>query len=166
VTELQSRLDLIRQPARQDLIEAAQREVEAAEAERALAEEGLGDRAVAAPKAGRIDAVYLREGEYAGPGQPVLSLLPPENLKAVFFAPETELANLAVGDPVTVACDGCDGALSGVITHIGARAEFAPPVIYSEDARAKLVFRIEARAEPGQVWALNPGQPVQARLAE
>lgn len=166
VAELESRTELVRQPAREDLIAAAEREAEAAAAAQALAQQALADRTVSAPAPGRIDRVYLRQGEYAAAGQPVLSLLPPENVKAVFFAPETELSALSVGDPVTIGCDGCAAPLRAVISHIAAQAEFAPPVIYSEEARARLVFRVEARPAGGEDWELNPGQPVQVRRAE
>src|SRR5690606_26382067 len=141
VAELQNRAELTRQPARQDQIDAAEREAEAAEAALALAREALADRTVAAPAAARVDRIYLRAGEYAAAGQPVLSLLPPANVKAVFFVPEPELSALSPGDTVTLACDGCGVGLRGVVSHIAAQAEFAPPVIYSEDARARLVFR-------------------------
>src|SRR5690606_32589426 len=143
VAELQSRLDLVRAPAREDQIAAAQQETEAARADLALAQQDLADRTVAAPAAGRVDKVYLRTGEYAAPGQPVLSLLPPENIKAVFFVAQEALSGVSVGDPVAIDCDSCPDDLAGSITHIAARAEFAPPVIYSEDARANLVFRVE-----------------------
>jgi HlyD family secretion protein len=166
VAELQSRAELVGQPAREDQIAAAEREAEAAQAELDLAREALSDRAIPAPAAGRVDRIYLREGEYAAAGQPVLSLLPPGNVKAVFFTPEPELSALAPGDPVTLDCDGCAAPLRGVVSHIAAQAEFAPPVIYSEDARARLVFRVEARPAEGQDWGLVPGQPVQVRLPE
>ncbi len=165
VSELQSRLDLARAPAREDQIAAAQREAEAARAALELAMEQLDDRSVTAPKAGRVDAIYLRDGEYAAPGAPVLSLLPPDNIKAVFFAPEDRLSSLSVGDRVGLSCDGCPDTLAGSITHIASRAEFAPPLIYSEDARAKLVFRVEARPDPDAPWGLAPGQPVEAHPA-
>lgn len=166
VAELRSTLDLVRAPAREDQIAAAQREAEAARAALALAQEVLGERTVAAPAAGRVDKVYLRAGEYAAPGQPVLSLLPPENIKAVFFVAQDALGGLAVGDAVSIGCDSCPGDLTGTVTHIAARAEFAPPVIYSEEARANLVFRVEARPARGASWPLNPGQPVEARIVE
>jgi multidrug efflux pump subunit AcrA (membrane-fusion protein) len=41
-----------------------------------------------AMQAALVAEVYYRVGEYVQPGQPVLSLLPPANIKARFFVPE------------------------------------------------------------------------------
>jgi HlyD family secretion protein len=38
-------------------------------------------------------------------------------------------------------------------------------VIYSRESRTKLVFLVEARATPQQSAQLNPGQPIDVRLA-
>ena len=66
------------------------------------------------------------------------------------------------GFALGVACDGCP-PLSAVVTHVADEAEFTPPVIYSRDARQKLVYRVEARPE-GEA-ELKPGQIVEVRRA-
>ena len=59
-------------------------------------------------------------------------------------------------------CDGCKTGLLARISFISAQAEFTPPVIYSREERARLVFRIEAR--PEQPENLRVGQPVSVSL--
>ena len=56
---------------------------------------------------------------------------------------------------------GCPPDLQATIIYVSPRAEFTPPVIYSQSARAKLVFLIEARPDkvPDTI-ALAPGLPV------
>jgi HlyD family secretion protein len=78
-------------------------------------------------------------------GQPVLSLLPPANLKVRFYVPEPLLSTLSLGQVVAVACDSCGEGFSARISFISSEAEFTPPVIFSDKERAKLVFRVEAR---------------------
>jgi HlyD family secretion protein len=50
-----------------------------------------------------------------------------------------------------------------VISYVSPDAEYTPPVIYSREMRAKLVFLIEAK--PRQPAGLRPGQPVDVTLA-
>jgi HlyD family secretion protein len=50
-----------------------------------------------------------------------------------------------------------------VISYISPDAEYTPPVIYSREMRAKLVYLVEAK--PRQPAALRPGQPVDVTLA-
>ena len=56
-------------------------------------------------------------------------------------------------------CDGCPPDLAATITFVSSRAEYTPPVIYSQSARAHLVFMIEARPEATQL-PLQPGLPI------
>ena len=96
-------------------------------------------------------------------GAPVVSLLPPGNVKVRFFVPETKLGAVAVGQKVTLACDGC-GSIAGTIVFIATQAEYTPPVIYSKDNRTKLVFLVEAKPAPEDAMKLHPGQPVDVTL--
>jgi HlyD family secretion protein len=47
------------------------------------------------------------------------------------------------------------------VSYVSTEPEFTPPIIYSNESRAKLVFMIEARAAAGGAPALRPGQPVE-----
>jgi HlyD family secretion protein len=94
--------------------------------------------------------------------RPIVALLPPGNIKVRFFVPQTVLPRIVYGDAVTVRCDGCTGDLTAKVSFISKTAEFTPPVIYSLEERAKLVFLIEAvPTEPGN---LRVGQPVDVAL--
>jgi HlyD family secretion protein len=95
-------------------------------------------------------------------GRPVLSILPPGNIKVRFYVPEGALPGIAYGDEITVACDGCASGLTARASFIAKQSEFTPPVIYSLEERSKLVFLIEAL--PEKPSELRVGQPVDVTL--
>ncbi len=163
VAELEAELTTAQLGARVDEIEAAEAEVRAAQAQLAQAEWRLGELSQAAPQAGRVVDTLYRPGEWVAAGAPVVSLLPPENVKVRFFVPEPQLGAITVGDEVQVRCDACPPDLVAEIGFIAPEAEYTPPVIYSREMRAKLVYLVEAR--PRQPDALRPGQPVDVTLA-
>jgi HlyD family secretion protein len=112
--------------------------------------------------AGTIQQIYFREGEMVAAQRPVLSIMPPGNMKLRFFVPETELPKLAIGDTVRIACDNCAADLTAKIYFIATSAEYTPPVIYSLEERNKLVYLIQAR--PSRPDALRVGQPIDVFL--
>ncbi|MCC8946438.1 efflux RND transporter periplasmic adaptor subunit [Bradyrhizobium sp. Arg62] len=115
-----------------------------------------------APIAGSIQQIYFREGEMVQAQRPVLSIMPPGNMKLRFFVPEAELPKLALGDEVRVTCDNCAADLTAKIYFIATTAEHTPPVIYSLDERNKLVYLIQAR--PSRPDVLRVGQPISIYL--
>lgn len=131
-----------------------------ARAQLAQAEWRLAQRRMTAPAAGLITDVYGHAGETPSAGVPVVSLLPPSNLLVRFFVPETALPSLHVGVKLGMECDGCPPGLAAAVSFISPRAEYTPPVIYSEATRSKLVYMVEARPTPPDVSVLKPGQPV------
>ena len=151
---------------REGEIEAQRATVAAARAALAMAEWRLAQRRVVAPASGRVADVLARAGETMAAGEPVVSLLPPENIFVRFFAPEAALATLHQGDQVALACDACAAGLTATISFISPQAEYTPPLIYSESSKAKLVFLIEARPPREQAARFNPGQPVVVRPIE
>jgi HlyD family secretion protein len=122
----------------------------------------LARRTEYSPAGGTIEQIYYRPGETVPAGRPVVSLLPPGNLKIRFFAPQALLPTIKYGDAVAVSCDGCDSGLTAKVSFIARSAEYTPPVIYSMDERAKLVFLIEAR--PEKPLKFRVGQPVSVTL--
>jgi HlyD family secretion protein len=134
-----------------------------AEARVNTSETRLARRKGFAPVAGTIQQIYFREGEMVPAQRPVLSIMPPGNMKIRFFVPETELPKLAVGDEVKVTCDNCSPDLTAKIYFIATTAEYTPPVIYSLDERNKLVYLIQAR--PSRPDALRVGQPISVYLS-
>ncbi|WP_271532850.1 HlyD family secretion protein [Bradyrhizobium sp. CCBAU 25338] len=143
-------------------LDAAVSALRVAEARVATSETRMARRKGFAPVAGTIQQIYFREGEMVAAQRPVLSIMPPGNMKLRFFVPEAELPKLAIGDTVRVSCDNCAADLTAKIYFIATSAEYTPPVIYSLDERNKLVYLIQAR--PSRPDALRVGQPIDVYL--
>jgi HlyD family secretion protein len=146
----------------QKALEDAESALRSAQARLTSARTRLNRRRAVSPDAGTIEQVYYRAGETVPAGRPVVALLPPSNLKIRFFVPEAKLPSIKRGDVVTVSCDGCAQNLRAKISFIARSAEFTPPVIYSLEERAKLVFLIEARPDAPEKFRV--GQPVSVTL--
>jgi HlyD family secretion protein len=142
--------------ARADQIRAADARVSQAAAGLTGANARLSDLAPAAPSAARVEDVFFQQGEWAPANQPILSLLPDSRIKVRFFVPEAQLSAYRVGGTVRFGCDGCAKGMTAKIAYIAPRPEFTPPVIYSREARDRLVYLVEAQP----TVRLNPGQPV------
>ena len=147
----------------QATLDAAISALRVAEAHVVTSQTRLGRRNGFAPVAGAIQQIYFREGETVQAQRPVLSIMPPGNMKLRFFVPEAELPKLAIADTVRVTCDNCAADLTAKIYFIATQAEYTPPVIYSLEERNKLVYLIQAR--PSRPDSLRVGQPISVYLS-
>ncbi len=164
VRQLQSELAVAALPSRAEQIKAQAAQVAAAQAVVDQEQWKLEQKAVSATQAGRVFDTLFREGEWVGAGSPVVRMLPPHNVKVRFFVPQPVVGGLAVGRAIAIQCDGCAADLPATLTFVSTEAEFTPPVIFSNETRAKLVFMVEARPKAADATKLNPGQPVSVRL--
>ncbi|MEO8305296.1 MAG: HlyD family efflux transporter periplasmic adaptor subunit [Betaproteobacteria bacterium] len=164
VAELNAAVATTRMPARTDEIGAAEADARAAREVVAQSDWRLAQRAVAAPVAGLVHDTYYTAGDWVPAGSPVVSLLPPANVKVRFYVPEPQLARVKAGNEIAFGCDGCGAPVNATIDYVSNRAEFTPPVLYSKENRAKLVFLVEARPAPAAAAGLKPGQPVDVTL--
>ena len=164
VNELESQLDVARLPGRDQQLKAQSRQVQAARAVLDQADWRVGEKFIAARKAGLVYDTLYREGEWVAAGNPVVRMLPPQNIKVRFFVPETLLGSLSVGRKVSLHCDGCAAEVPATVTYVAAEAEYTPPVIYSNETRGKLIYMIEAHPTPEDAVKLHPGQPLEVRL--
>jgi len=74
------------------------------------------------------------------------------------------VARLGVGRAVAVSCDGCGAPIAAEISFIAPQSEYTPPVIYSREQRARLVFLVEARPRERR-GDLRVGQPVDVAVS-
>jgi len=166
VREIKSELTTAKLGGRTDEISAAQAEVQQAQAKLDQAQWNLDQKSKAAPAAGLIFDTLYRVGEWVAAGKPVVSLLPPANIEVRFFVPETVVGRLEKGWKVRIFVDGQDSPVPAEITYISPSAEYTPPVIYSSESRAKLVFLVRARPSVADAPRLHPGQPVDVTVPE
>ena len=159
VAELEAALKVAGLQAREDELTGAKAAIDAAQQDLVQAGKLLQEAAPKAPSAGRIEDVYYRAGEFVAAGAPVISFLPPENVKVRFFVSEKMLPSIRYGQALGISCDGCETSVPAKVTFIASQAEFTPPVIYSVESRGKLVFMIEATPDTPDP-RLKPGLPV------
>jgi len=161
IEELAAKLITGKLPAREDQIRAAKARLKKASDQLKQAEWYLSKKSVNAPADGLIFDTYYQPGEEIPANQPILALLPPTEIKAVFFIPEERLSQIKLGQEIQIKCDGRKSTYAGKIDYISTDAEYTPPVIYSRESRSKLVFRVEVEFAPDIAKQLHPGQPIE-----
>ena len=148
--------------ARDDQQIGAEASLAAAQADAASAKAALDNRTVLAPEDGRVERLFYKAGEVAGAGAPVLSLSGSDAMKVLFYVNEGDRPQFALGDVLSVSCDGCASGLTATVSHFASDPQFTPPIIYSRDERSRLVFLTEAVLD--QQNTVLPGQPVSIGL--
>lgn len=164
VAGLEADLETARLGARSDQVAAARSELEALNAALARVRWAVEQKRQVAPTNGVVDDTLYRVGEWVAAGRPVVSLLPPGNVKVRFFVPEPQLGQVQVGQGVVVTVAGRRAPIKARVSFIAAEPEYTPPVIYSRENRSRLVYMVEARVSAGDSVGLHPGQPVEVQL--
>ncbi|OIO05398.1 MAG: hypothetical protein AUJ49_01345 [Desulfovibrionaceae bacterium CG1_02_65_16] len=165
VREMSSTLSTAKLGSRTDAVNAAKAEVDAARARVEQAAWTLNQKTQAAPQKALVFDTLFSQGEWVPAGKPVVVLLPPENIKVRFYVPEEAVGGLSVGQEARVRMDKVAAEVPVRITYISPQAEYTPPVLFSSQSRAKLVFLVEAKPAPENASALHPGQPVDVLAA-
>jgi len=164
VEQAEQQLKTAQLGSREDQILAAEEAVKAQHAAVDSARWSLDQKTQSAPKDALVFDTLYRPGEFVPAGQPVVMLLPPENMKVRAFVPEPIVGRLQPSDQVNVHVDGVATPFAGTIRYISPQVEYAPPVIYSREMREKLVVMIEIRFRDADARKLHPGQPVDVEL--
>jgi len=164
VERLENELATARLGGREDAVKAAAAEADAARQALEQARWQLTQKSRLAPAGGLVFDTLYEVGEQVPAGRPVVSLLPPENIKIRFFVPEPVVGSLAIGQQVRVSFDGAGRDYSATIHFVSPEAEYTPPVIFSRQTRAKLVFLVEAYPDEKEASVFHPGQPVDVRI--
>jgi len=164
VRQIENEVTVATLPNRDEQIRAQGAQVAAAQAVVDQAAWRQRQTRVEAGRAAHVEDTLYQKGEYVAAGMPVVKLLPPDNVKLRFFVPQAALAKLRAGTRLTARCDGCGADIGATVTFIASRAEYTPPVIYSNDTRGKLVFMVEAHPDGDAAAGLHPGQPIVVTL--
>ena len=161
VRQYQSDLAVAALPGRDEQLKAQAGQIAADKAALAQATWKLQQKQIASPRNGLVFDTLYRQGEWVAAGNPIVQLLPPEDIEVRFFVPEPVVGSLKVGQQITVHCDGCAADVPAAITFISNQVEYTPPLIYSSENRSKLAFMVIAKPAPDKAPALHPGQPVE-----
>jgi len=167
IDELAAQLATAKLGGRTDALSAAEAEVSAARDAKEKTDWSVAQKTQSAPRAALVYDTLYRAGEFVAAGNPVVALLPPENIKIRFFVPEAEFAALTAGAAVRININGRPSPLNAHISYLSPQPEYTPPILYNRENRAKLVFMIEAVFnDPDATRDLHPGQPVDVALAK
>ncbi len=147
-----------------DLIHALENNLSAATAAVTVAQWNLSQKSQSAPCSSVVYDTMFYAGAWVPAGQPVVSLLPPGNIKIRFFIPEPFLSTVSLNDAVAISTDGSTKTCAARISFISPEAEYTLPVIFSEKRRSKLVFMVEATPDSDSIHDLHPGLPVSVHL--
>ncbi len=165
VAQLQSTLETARLGARADLVKAAEQNLLAQKAALERAEWDLAQKQQSAAQTAMVTDTLYREGDWVPAGNPVVALLPPANVKVRAFVPQNVIGRVQAGMDAGVIVDGMTDRAPAKVSFISPRAEYTPPVIYSQKMREKFVFMIELSVDPRTAVKLHPGQPVDVQLS-
>lgn len=164
VAQLESTLETARLGAREDLVKAAEQNLLAEKAALAGAEWNLAQKKQFAAQAAQVTDTLYRKGDWVAAGNPVVVLLPPTNLKVRVYVPQEKIGLVQVGQSAEVIVDGVADPYPAKVSFIAPRAEYTPPVIYSQKMREKFVFLVELSVDEATAVKLHPGQPVDVRF--
>ncbi len=118
-----------------------------------------------APKDAFVFDTFFREGEFAQAGKPVISLLPPENIKAVFFVDGKVVNKVKLGNKVLINLSNVIKPIEATVSYISPNAEYTDPFIYSLKNNKKYMYLIEARFNSSDNVKLHPGQPIEVDIS-
>ena len=165
VQELTANIATAELGSREEQIAAAAENLKAQEAALVSAEWSLAQMSQSAPVDSLVSDVLFRQGDWVGPNQPVIELLPPANVKVRAFVSQSVLGQIQLGAVANILVDGVPSAYQGRVSFISPRAEYTPPVIYSQEMRQKFVYLVELSLAPEVAARLHPGQPVDVKFS-
>lgn len=112
-----------------------------------------------------VENTFFVPGEFVPAGKPVVSLFATKDIKIRFFIPQSDITKVQLQQKIIISCDGCKKKIPGKIIYIASKAEYTPPVIYSKEARQKMVFLAEAIPDEKSV-CLHPGLSVDVEIKD
>ena len=125
---------------------AAEREHAAGRAQTTKADVRLGYSEIRAPIAGIVDVTAARAGEIVSPGQPIVTLVNPDDLWVRADVEETYIGRIKLGDSLTVRLPSGD-TRRGVVFFRGVDAGFATQRDVSRTKRDIKTFEIRIRVD-------------------
>lgn len=122
--------------------------LEQAKAAESIAREQLSHTTLVAPFSGVIAAKQADQGSYVLPGQPVLKLADVAQVNVKLSVPEAEIANLHIGNRVTVSVAALGGkSFDGIISEKGIDAN---PISHTYDVKVRIA-NSQGKLLPGMV---------------
>jgi HlyD family secretion protein len=145
LAQARAALDALLAGSRKEDIRQAQANARAAALTARSSDETLRERVVRAPSDGIIERILVAEGDLLSANTPVARLADPNDIWVRVYVPESRLAAVRAGSPVTLRVDGVPGTLDAVVESVAQRGEFTPANLQTPDERGKQVFGVRIR---------------------
>ena len=118
------------------------------------------------PLNGTVLTKYAEPNEITAFGKPLYKIADLSTMELRVYVSETQLANLKIGQHVTVKIDDADAMKSfeGTISWIASEAEFTPKIIQTKEERVALVYALKVNVVndgslkigmPAEMWIEN-----------
>jgi HlyD family secretion protein len=132
--------------ARQSRVRSTQQQVQAATAQRKKADIRLSYSEVRAPIDGTVDLRVARQGEIVNPGQPIVTLINPDDLWIRADIEETYIEHVRLGDQLPVRLPSGEARM-GTVFYRAADAGFATQRDVSRTKRDIKTFEVRLRVD-------------------
>jgi len=156
------KLDLLKVGPRTETIDQARARLAAAATSLDQAKQQLAYTELTAPFPGVVLTTAAENGEFLPPGSAVLTLARIERPWLRVYIPENRLAQVKLGQSVSVTADSLSGkSYTGKVSFIASEAEFTPKAVQTFEERVKLVYRVKIDLDNPQ-GELKTGMPADA----
>jgi len=123
--------------------------IEAAKATVARLKADIDDRALKAPRDGRVQYRVAEPGEVLDAGGRVLNMVDLSDVYMTFFLPTEAAGNVALGSEIRLVFDAAPNlVVPAKASFVASVAQFTPKTVETESERLKLMFRVRARIAP------------------
>ncbi|WP_452227843.1 MULTISPECIES: HlyD family secretion protein [unclassified Lacinutrix] len=118
------------------------------------------------PVNGTVLTKYAEPNEITAFGKPLYKIADLNTMQLRVYISETQLANIKIGQEVTIKIDDADAMQSfkGTISWIASEAEFTPKIIQTKEERVALVYAVKVDVKndgslkigmPAELWIHN-----------
>jgi len=133
-------------------------------------EDQLHKSIIVNPINGTVLTKYAEPNELTSFGKPLYKIADLSTMELRTYVSETQLANLRIGQEVTVKIDEGQSTKSyaGKIIWISSEAEFTPKIIQTKEERVALVYALKVQVQndgslkigmPAEIWFNKDNQP-------
>ncbi len=159
-----SKLSLINEGNRPDVIAAQQKMVEQSQAVLAASRSAYADTLLNSPLDGVVLSKNYEQGEFVAVGSAVVTVGDYNDCWVKIFIPSTELGRIKIGQAAKVYIDSFPKRIfPGKVREIAEQAEFTPRQSLTKSERANLVFAVKVKVGNEQ-GLLKPGMPADVVL--
>lgn len=155
---------LARKGFRKEDINAARGRLAQAQGRVAELDARLREAELSTPADAIVEVVSVRPGDLVPAGRIVITMLEASQLWVKVYVPETELANVHLGQTATVRVDSFSGKdFKGHVGQIASQAEFLPRNVQTKSDREHQVFGVKVYVDNAQ-QILKSGMSATVRL--